>query len=586
MALGVPFVLPGLPATAAVSGSSSNALQLFLPPSPPTTPWVEELPIHIAPVTPRAALDPAPTIAANTARGEAGRDPHQRFAELGGNAALYYELRARQRDDWVFHRDYPPQRIWGYAANDGVTVAPGPLLHAHYGQPILVRFHNELPQTPQQPQGPAGPYRNLRLFGSPEISTHLHNAHTASESDGFAGDYYSPVKAGPTLTAPGRFKDHFYPNILAGYDQLQNGKGDPNEALGTLFYHDHTLDFTAANLQRGLFGFFLLFDELDSGNELDPLDSALRLPSGDYDYPLAFADRQFDEAGYQVWDAFNPEGLLGDKITVNGKLEPVLRVAARKYRLRLLNAGPSRFYAFFLVDARNRTQRFTYIANDGNLLPAPLREQTNVVLGVAERADIVVDFAKYPPGTELYLINRMRQIETRGPKDIKDTGPRVLKFLVDRVADDQSRVPDLLRPLPPLPSAAALAALPVRRWVFERDSGLWTINAQLVNVSRPRAQIRQGAAEIWELANLEDGWSHPIHIHFEEGRIIERRLKGKVVAIPPHERGRKDVYVLEEFETLRIYLRFRDFHGKYLMHCHNTIHEDHAMMLRWDLLPS
>jgi FtsP/CotA-like multicopper oxidase with cupredoxin domain len=33
-----------------------------------------------------------------------------------------------------------------------------------------------------------------------------------------------------------------------------------------------------------------------------------------------------------------------------------------------------------------------------------------------------------------------------------------------------------------------------------------------------------------------------------------------------------------------VFLRFRDFTGKYVMHCHNTIHEDHAMMLRYDIL--
>ncbi|MNC76165.1 Multicopper oxidase [compost metagenome] len=51
-----------------------------------------------------------------------------------------------------------------------------------------------------------------------------------------------------------------------------------------------------------------------------------------------------------------------------------------------------------------------------------------------------------------------------------------------------------------------------------------------------------------------------------------------------HEQGRKDVYVIEEFTTLRVFLRFRDFKGKYVMHCHNLIHEDHAMMLRWDIV--
>jgi FtsP/CotA-like multicopper oxidase with cupredoxin domain len=263
----------------------------------------------------------------------------------------------------------------------------------------------------------------------------------------------------------------------------------------------------------------------------------------------------------------------------------VLKVAARKYRFRLLNAGPSRFYGLSLVTPSNVRQPFSYIANDGNLLPAPLLNQTLVSLGMAERADIVVDFSRYPIGTELYLINRMRQEKTRGPKDLQNNGPRLLKFIVDRFPPEQdlSQVPATLRPLPTL-TPAEIAAAPVRRWEFNRSGGLWTINEKLVNVQVPRALIPQGAAEVWELVNPEDGWHHPIHIHFEEGRILSKTRNGKSVLVPLHEQGRKDVFVLGEDETLRVFIRFRDFLGKYVMHCHNLIHEDHAMMLRFDIV--
>ena len=94
----------------------------------------------------------------------------------------------------------------------------------------------------------------------------------------------------------------------------------------------------------------------------------------------------------------------------------------------------------------------------------------------------------------------------------------------------------------------------------------------------------KGAEEIWELVNPENGWEHPVHIHFEEGRIIEKRVNGVVVPIPLHERGRKDVYTLGKDVSFKVFLRFRDFKGKYVMHCHNLIHEDHAMMIRWDIV--
>ncbi|AYF86640.1 bilirubin oxidase [Pseudomonas sp. DY-1] len=541
-----------------------------IPPSPPTIPWTLELAERITPLAP-VLLTPAPTERANAAAGEAGRAAHQRWAELAFRVT--YELSARENPEWLFNDAYPRQPIWGFQGNEAEPMTPGPVIFARYGEPIVVRIRNGLPPDHQG-------------FGSPEIATHLHNAHTGSESDGFPGDFYSATKAGPTLSAPGEFLDHLYGNIYAGFDEFQNGIGDPREALGTLFYHDHTMDFTAPNVYKGLLGFYLLFDDVDSGDEHDPNPSALRLPSHPYDYPLDFGDKRFAPNGTLFWDQVSPEGVLGDKITVNGIIEPVLRVAARKYRLRLLNSGPSRFYEFYLVDRRGRDQRFTYIANDGNLLPAPLRNQTRVRLGVAERGDIVVDFSVYPLGTELYLVNRLthKPEDTRQPKDVREPGVRVLKLIVDRMPPeaDISQVPDRLRDLRPL-TAEEIAAAPIRRWVFDRDKGLWSINERFFDPNQVNARIRQGSAEVWELVNPEDGWDHPIHIHFEEGRIISKTVLGRAVPVPLHEQGRKDVFVIGEDMTVRVFLRFRDFLGKYPIHCHNLIHEDHAMMARWDI---
>jgi FtsP/CotA-like multicopper oxidase with cupredoxin domain len=207
-----------------------------------------------------------------------------------------------------------------------------------------------------------------------------------------------------------------------------------------------------------------------------------------------------------------------------------------------------------------------------------------VRLGVAERGEIVVDFSKYPIGTELYLVNRLRQDSTRGPNDVIAPGTRLMKIIVDRTPPeiDMSRVPNVLRPLRPL-DPAELAAAPVRRFEFARKNGLWTINDELFNGTSARVKINKGAGEIWELVNPSGGWSHPIHIHSEEGRILSRTKDGINVPVPPHELGRKDVYVLGPTSSVRLFMRFRDFTGKYVMHCHNLVHEDHAMMLRWDI---
>lgn len=526
--------------------------------SPRTTPFVEPLPVY-TPKSPVEGLSPPPY---PTATGEeCGRPDHQRWAEFPANK--FYELDVRQAMH-SFHKELPTQAIWGY---DGIF--PGPTFVAKYGEPVIVRIYNNLPQ-------------NHIGYGSPEISTHLHNLHNGSESDGFTGDYYSPLKAGPTMTGPGKYKDHLYPNCLAGYDEYYATHGDPREALGTLWYHDHRLDFTGPNVYRGLSGFYLLFDEIDSGNENDTNSKALRLPSGvgKYDIPLVFHDKQFNSKGIMVFDTFNSDGILGDKFCVNGKIQPYFEVERRKYRFRLLDGGPSRFYEFY-VTYGGQNQQFTYIGNDGNLLPAPLAMK-KIRLAPAERADIVIDFKDYPVGSKLFLVNKLEQTSGRGPSgNILNPGTQILRFDVkgDPPVPDVSRVPSTLRELPPLPTPDEIKQMPRRVWEFDRSNGSWTVNGKLFDVLRVAAKPRLGSQELWVLRGTGN-WSHPIHIHFEEGRILSRNG----VAPPPHERGRKDVYVIGPNEELRLVMKFRDYTGKYMMHCHNLMHEDHAMMVRWDVV--
>jgi FtsP/CotA-like multicopper oxidase with cupredoxin domain len=591
------FIKAGIAATAAplvITSSKANA-QVVLPPSPPTAAFAWQIPLPIRqPLTPAAApLYPAPSDSANTFEGECGRDTHPNWGMHYTSNVASYEIHVKEEmHKFTNAPGIPLQPIWGYNG-----LYPGPTLHARYGQPALVRIYNDLPQ-------------NHVGFGSPEISTHLHNLHSPSVSDGFPGDFYSETQAGPTLTAPGHFRDHLYPNAYAGYTDPAYAatNGDPNEALGTLWYHDHCMDSTASNAYRGLAGFYLLFDELDSGNENDLNPNALRLPSGNYDIPIVIQDRRFDPAGQLFWDQVSPEGTHGDKQLVNGVIQPVLEVERRKYRFRFLNGGPTRNYElYFIIRNGTTAQTFRYIANDGNLLPAPLSSVLlrspngasphGIRLGVAERADIVFDFSAYPNNTEIIMINRLQQLDTRKPVNSLltataiNTNPalfdhQLLKIRVKGTvrAPDPSRVPATLRPLPAIPTD--LSGIPVRTWIFERNGGAWDINGEFFNANLSRADVTRGSAEIWELRNPDDGWTHPIHIHHEEGRILSMtNAIGVNVPVPAQERGRKDVYMLHPGWTVRVFLRFRDHVGKYPMHCHNLAHEDHAMMVRFDIVP-
>jgi FtsP/CotA-like multicopper oxidase with cupredoxin domain len=561
------------------------------PPSPKiSAPWLQPMPI--LPI--KSSVDPnqmtagapgkqviSPPDGTTLINGATQRVNHQLFTydpETGVYGGQFPPKKFYQLDmlevDLQVHPSYGKTTYWGF---DGQV--PGPLIQANYGEPILVRFQNNLPSV-KVPQS----------FGIAEMTTHLHNGHTPTESDGNPVDYFNS-SADPNAVNPLGFKDQHYPNVYAGYTALQNDVGDPAEALGSLWYHDHHLEFTAQNVYKGMLGCYTLFDDLDTGDET----TGLRLPSGPYDIPIFFNDFVFDKNYQLVFDLFNLDGILGDMFCANGAIQPYLDVFKRRYRLRLYNPGPSRWYQFALYDGTNFWP-FWQISTDGNLLPQAV-QISSVRLGVAERVDIIVDFSKIS-ATKLYLVNRLDQTNGRGPSGkILTPGTPIVQINVGSLPPqkDQSADPTtetlLLRTLPD-PNFAALQALAakakVRNWVFDTGSdGTWVINDNLFDPNVVSAKVAQESDEVWVLQNKGDDWSHPIHIHFEEHRVLSRNGKAPVPGTQVNgtiDYARRDVVPLGPNDQVKIFFRFRDMKGRYVMHCHNVVHEDHAMMIRFDIV--
>ncbi|MEP7243424.1 MAG: multicopper oxidase domain-containing protein [Gammaproteobacteria bacterium] len=515
--------------------------------SPATRPFVHALPIPPAAV-PSSTLFPAPARVANLAFGEAPRADHQRWNEFLPH--FHFNVSARPAMH-QFHPDIPPSYVWSFNG-----IVPGPTFIAYYDHPIIIRFRNDLPV-------------NHTGYGINEITTHLHNGHTASESDGFAGDYYGP----------GLWKDHHYPNVLAGYDQYPP-KGDAREAMHTLWYHDHRHSFTAPNTYRGLTGMYLLFDDKDTGNERDTRPGALRLPSGYgvYDIPLILGDKIFCPDG-QLWAV--PSGFFqtGDKWVVNGAIQPFFNVQRRKYRFRIVNTGPLQDYVLRLSDGRP----FKVIATDGNLLEHPL-DATELPIGIAERFDVIIDFSNLAIGASLSLANNQAQFVGNAPDPEPIPGfpveNLILRFNV--VANppfpDVSQVPATLCTYPPV-NLNEIAR--VRTWDFDFIGGQMKINGLIFDPDRSDANVRTGNTEKWILRNKVPlaFWTHPVHIHFEEFRVLS--FNGAPPS--PLQSGRKDVLNLRPENEAEIFIRFRDFRGKYQIHCHRMNHEDNFMLTRWDI---
>ena len=182
------------------------------------------------------------------------------------------------------------------------------------------------------------------------------------------------------------------------------------QRASTLWYHDHTMDFTGPNVYRGLAGFFIVGDDQDD---------ALPLPRGDHDLPLMICDRCVRRGRFVSTTRRCPAdqdspgvqtrymaGVLGDVVLVNGVPWPRHEVDGTRYRLRLLNASNARRYEFALDPPPPTGSPFVQIASDGGLLAAPVARDS-VTLASAERAEVVVDFGAYPVGTAVTLVNRL-----------------------------------------------------------------------------------------------------------------------------------------------------------------------------------
>ncbi|MEE8524824.1 MAG: multicopper oxidase domain-containing protein, partial [Thermoanaerobaculia bacterium] len=591
-----------------------------------------------------------------------------------------------------FHPDLPIQNHKALWTFDGTF--PPKLAIARYGEAILMRHYNGLPIDPAANRG----------FGLHTITTHEHNGHTPAESDGYTNAYFFPGQfydyrwpiqlAGyDTINTTASDPRAAFPcspgETLFVHDDVEgvktcdadgriNLRGDWRETMSTHWFHDHMLDFTAQNVYKGNAVMFNYYSALDRGNEVHDDGVNLRLPSGsamswgnrDYDVNLVIADKAWDQEGQLWFNIFNFDGFIGDRILTNWLYNPYFEVRARRYRFRILNGAVSRYFAIALVKQVQGSSGqfdgpqgsgvsydrvpFHMVANDGNIMEHTVRFDASLgsshnatlpTLGIAERYDIVVDFADHgiQPGDKLYFVNVLEHTNGKVTDDKipladilseeykavidddrwEDGDPGVGRFLELRVVSyagtDLSMDPADFEPggqkMIPLPidrNDPQLDTALHRTFKFGRSSGTdqapWTIKTDGGSglgmdprrlSAAPRLATGPTAAgfdgtnaagddafgtiEIWELTS-GGGWSHPVHVHFEEGVILSRGGE------PPPEWekwARKDVYRLgpqdDSTDEVEFAIRFREFAGTYMEHCHNTQHEDHAMLLRWDI---
>jgi FtsP/CotA-like multicopper oxidase with cupredoxin domain/plastocyanin len=420
---------------------------------------------------------------------------------------------------------------------------PGPTIRRPVGQKTTVTVVNALPPE----------------VGS--LSLHLHGDHHSSADDGRPND---------DLVAPGGKKTYTFP-------LTEGGKA---ERAAFSFYHDHRMDLTGRNNWYGLQGMVITDD---------PAEKKLRLPEGAYDLPLLVADRSFDDAG-QLLDPFpkptdpqtvtsginGPYAPPGDATTgtrtlVNGAFQPYSVVATHRYRLRLLNASGFSSYDFRFSDGRPMVQ----VGNGSALLPKPVT-RTDILLGPAERADVVVDFGR-DLGKKVVL-ESVARVDGR-PGGIGTPTTPVMQFRVTERVADASVVPKALVPLPPL----ALPTQPTMTWAFALAASgnrtTWTINGQPYDHHRVDATVALGSVQRWLLVNTST-LTHYVHLHEEAWRTVSRNGQPP----PPQEAGFQDVWRLDPGDTVEVAAKVTDYLGTFLIHCHMLDHEDHGMMATFEVV--
>jgi FtsP/CotA-like multicopper oxidase with cupredoxin domain len=400
-------------------------------------------------------------------------------------------------------------RMWTYNGT-----FPGPTIRRPAGQTTTVTLVNKLP-------GAAG-----------ELTLHNHGNHSSPENDG-QPDAFLATPAGGSVK-------YTYTGTEAG----------GNERGAFQWYHDHRMDVTGRNVWMGLAGMYIIDDPADPRT----------LPKGEFDVPLLIADRSFD-AKNQLAYKFNALGVTGNHVLVNGVPQPYFKVGDRKYRLRILNASNSRSYDLALSNG----QSFIQIGTESGLLPAPVK-RTRILIGPAERVDVVIDFAK-----------RLNQNIVLQNLAVTGSLRQLMQFRVTRDLTDTSAVPTKLRPLPALDATSAVT----RTFEFSREriGGRWTINGLVFDPNRVDATPQLGTTETWILKSKSSS-NHVIHIHDVDQQLVSRNG----VAPAPHELM-KESWNLAANETAVVKLKFTDNVGRYVFHCHILEHEDAGMMAQFEVVP-
>jgi bilirubin oxidase len=366
----------------------------------------------------------------------------------------------------------------------------------------------------------------------PEPTTvHWHGIHLPFESD---GSPFHPIK-------PGETRDYKF--------TVQPG------TAGTYWYHPHPDRRTGFAIGKGLFGGIVV---RAANDPLPPMPDKLIILSDNRflkDGMIDFPDPMSHHGGVD-----EENGREGPVLFVNGHVMPVISIRSGEVqRWRIVNGSAGRIYRLALPG-----RAFVQVGTDGGLFEKPV-EVKDIVLATGERVEVIVRGTD-PPGTKTTLQNLPydRYAPQTRPTDWETTRDLLTLQTTDEAPVTPIAIPATLRKIIPLDTAKSTA---VRTIVFSQ--GL--INGKTMDMTRVDVSTTVGATEIWEIENIV-GMDHPFHLHGFQFQVLDRD------GVPEPYRAWKDMLNIRKHTSARIIVRYDDYPGKWMFHCHILDHEDHGMM--------
>jgi FtsP/CotA-like multicopper oxidase with cupredoxin domain len=229
------------------------------------------------------------------------------------------------------------------------------------------------------------------------------------------------------------------------------------------------------------------------------------------------------------------------------------------------------------------------IGTDGGLLERPVEKET-ITLAPAQRIELWADFSQRSVGDQLRLVN----VPSAAP-DGNITYP-VLNVEIERTGNSTDTLPEILSNITWHNQNQAVNLNSPRNFTLAMGRGMsWTINGRtfgMNDVARDEI-VTLGDLEFWEFNNQAGGGMgmmggmalpHPMHVHGLQFQVIDRQINsaGKsswnTLSDGFVDEGWHDTVLVMPGERVRILLKFEDFEGLYLYHCHNLEHEDMGMM--------